>query len=145
MGAPHHRGRATLVRRARVRLDPRHRPGAARPQYIGDRFQGTLGAISAVLGILCMPIVVLIGIALIYDRLEDLPTVQAAIGAGASAAAGLVIGTALKMTRKLRPNAAAIAIGLASFVSVGVFHMPMALAIAVLGPLGIGLVWWQRR
>ncbi len=50
-----------------------------------------------------------------------------------------------KLARKIKPNAAAIAIGLAAFVSVGLLHMPMLLAILVLGPLSIGLVWWQRR
>ena len=112
---------------------------------IGDRFQGGAGSVLAVLGILCMPITVLIGIALIYDRISGLPAVAVAIAAGASAAAGLVIGTALKMARKLKPNAAAIFIGLAAFVSVGLLQVPMALAIVVLGPMSIGLVWWQRR
>ena len=112
---------------------------------IGDRFQGTGGAISAVLGMLCMPIAILIGIAVVYDRIESLPAVQAAIGSGASAAAGLVIGTALKMARRLKPDAAAIAIGFAAFISVGLFQVPMALAIAILGPLSIALVWRRRR
>lgn len=112
---------------------------------IGDRFQGTGGALAAVLGILCMPIAILIGIAVIYDRIENLPAVQGAIGAGASAAAGLVIGTALKMARRLKPDTAAIAVGLAAFMSVGLFQVPMALAIVVLGPLSIGLVWGRRR
>jgi hypothetical protein len=56
-----------------------------------------------------------------------------------------VIGTAIKLARKIKPNVAAIAIGLAAFVSVGLLHLPMLLAILVLGPLSIGLVWWQRR
>jgi chromate transporter len=112
---------------------------------IGDRFQGTVGALLAVLGLLCMPITVLIGIALIYDRIAGLPSVGAAIGAGAAAAAGLVIGTALKMARRLRPNASAIAVGLAAFISVGLLHVPMALAIAMLGPVSIALVWRERR
>jgi chromate transporter len=112
---------------------------------IGNRFQGASGAISAVLGMLCMPIAILIGIAIVYDRIEGLPAVQAAIGAGASAAAGLVIGTALKMARKLKPDMSAIAIGLAAFISVGLFQAPMALAIAVLGPISIAFVWRLRR
>ena len=70
---------------------------------------------------------------------------MAASGTGASAAAGLVIGTALKMARRLKPDAAAIAIGLAAFVSVGLFQAPMALAIAILGPLSIALVWRRQR
>ena len=96
-------------------------------------------------GIACTPVLVLIAIALVYDRIAGLPGVDAAMAAGAAAAAGLVIGTALKMARKLRPKRAAVAIGLAAFVSVGLLHLPMVLAILVLGPLSIGLTWWQRR
>jgi chromate transporter len=112
---------------------------------IGDRFQGAVGAALAVLGLLCMPVLVLIGIALVYDRISGTPVVDAAITAGAAAAAGLVLGTALKMAHKLRPDPPAIAIGLAAFAAVGLLHVPMALAIALLGPLCIALVWWQRR
>ena len=112
---------------------------------IGDRFRGSAGALVAVIGIAGTPILVLIGIALVYDRIANLPGVGAAMAAGAAAAAGLVIGTAIKLTRKIKPNVAAIAIGLAAFVSVGLLHLPMLLAILVLGPLSIGLVWWQRR
>ena len=112
---------------------------------IGDHFQGTAGALSAVFGLLCTPIAVLIGIALIYDRISELPSVDAAISAGAAAAAGLVIGTAIKMARRLKPNFTALALGLAAFASVGLLHVPMALAVAVLGPIGIALVWRERR
>lgn len=112
---------------------------------IGDRFQGTMGALLAVMGLLCTPIAVLIGIALLYDRISSLPSVGAAIGAGAAAAAGLVIGTAIKMARRLKPDVSAVAVGLAAFAAVGLFHLPMALAVAVLGPVSIAVVWWQRR
>ena len=112
---------------------------------IGDRFQGAAGALLAVMGLLCVPIAVLIAIALVYERIAGLPHVDAAIGVGAAAAAGLVIGTALKMARNLRPNAAAIAVGLAAFAAVGLLHLPLALVIAVLGPVSIALVWWRRR
>jgi chromate transporter len=112
---------------------------------IGDHFQGTVGALSAVFGLLCTPIAVLIGIALIYDRIAGFPSVGAAIGAGAAAAAGLVIGTAIKMARRLKPNLTAVAVGLAAFSSVGLLQVPMALAIAALGPISIALVWRERR
>ena len=112
---------------------------------IGDRFHGIVGAVIAVIALLCMPITVLIGIAVIYDRISGNPDVEAAIGAGAAAAAGLLIGTALKMARRLKPGAPAIVIGLAAFVSVGLFAIPMALSIVVLGPLSIAIVWRERR
>jgi chromate transporter len=112
---------------------------------IGDRFQGAPGAVVAVTGLVGAPVLVLIAIALLYDRIAGLPGVGAAMAAGAAAAAGLVIGTAIKLARKIQPNPAAIAIGLAAFVSVGLLQMPMLLAILVLGPVSIAAVWWQRR
>ena len=112
---------------------------------IGDRFRGTLGAIVSVLGIVGTPVLALIGIALLYDRIAALPGVDAAMAAGAAAAAGLVIGTAIKLARKIKPNLAAIAVGLAAFISVGIFHLPMIWAVLVLGPLSIAIVWGQRR
>jgi chromate transporter len=112
---------------------------------IGDRFQGALGSVVSVLGIVGMPVLVMIGIALLYDRIATLPGVDAAMNAGASAAAGLVIGTAIKMARRLKPNLAAVVVGLAAFVSVGLLHVPMLWAILVIGPISIALTWWQRR
>jgi len=112
---------------------------------IGDRFHGVTGAAIAAFALLWMPITILIGIALIYDRISSIPAVEAAIGAGAAAAAGLLIGTALKMARRLKPGATAIVIGLAAFVSVGLLKISMALAIVILGPLSIAIVWWERR
>jgi chromate transporter len=112
---------------------------------IGDRFRGTTGAIVSALGIAGTPILVLIAIAIVYDHIAGLPGVGAAMVAGAAAAAGMVIGTAIKLARRIKSNIAAIAIGLAAFVSVGLFHLPMLLAILVLGPLSIACVWWQRR
>jgi chromate transporter len=112
---------------------------------IGDRFQGTSGAAIALVGLLCMPVTVLIGIALLYDRIAGFPLVGVAIAAGAAAAAGLVIGTALKMAIKLKPDLISIAVGLAAFVSVGLLHLPMALAIAVLAPISIFIVWRRQR
>lgn len=112
---------------------------------IGDRFHGVMGSLLAVSGLLCVPLGSLVGIALIYDRIAGLPSVGAAITAGAAAAAGLVIGTALKMARNLKPNAMEIAIGIVAFLAVGVFRVPMVLAIGILAPLSVALVWRRRR
>lgn len=113
--------------------------------FIGDRFQGATGAAIALFALLCVPITVLIGIALIYDLVVGLPAVDAAIAAGAAAAAGLVIGTALKMAIRLRLDAIPILIGLAAFAAVGLLHMPMIYAILALAPVSIGIAWWRRR
>ena len=48
-------------------------------------------------------------------------------------------------SRRLKPDIAAIAIGLAAFVAVGPLHVPMAWAILVLAPLSVALMWGRRR
>jgi chromate transporter len=113
--------------------------------FVGDRFQGGVGAVISLLSLLCVPITVLIGIALIYGRIAGLPAVDAAMAAGAAAAAGLVIGTALKMAIRLRLQIVPILIGLTAFGAVGLLHLPMVLAILVLAPISIGIAWWRRR
>ena len=112
---------------------------------IGDRFQGALGSALALSGLLTGPILVILVLAGLYDRFGSLPPVNAAIGGVAAAAAGLAIGTALKMIGKLEPTADAIVIGLAAFVAVGLLHWPLVPVILTLTPLSIAAAWHRRR
>ena len=85
---------------------------------IGDRFQGIAGAIVCLVSLMAMPLVIVTGLGVLYHRFAALPQVQAAISGSAAAAAGLVIGAALKMARRLHPTAIAIVFGLLAFVAV---------------------------
>jgi chromate transporter len=112
---------------------------------IGDRFQGIAGAVVCVLSLMAMPLAIVIGLGVLYHRFAGLPQVQAAISGSAAAAAGLVIGTALKMARRLRPTAIAIVFGLLAFVAVGLVGVSLIATVAVLGPLSIGAAWMGYR
>lgn len=104
---------------------------------IGDRFQGALGSVIALTGLMAMPLAILMSLALVYDRFAALPSVQAAIAGTAAAAAGLVIGTALKMARKLKPTRMALVFGLLSFVAVGLLQLPLVLVVVILAPISV--------
>ncbi len=112
---------------------------------IGDRFQGIAGAVVCVVSLLAMPLAIVIGLGVLYHRFAGLPQVQAAISGSAAAAAGLVIGTALKMARRLHPTAIAIVFGLLAFVAVGLVGLSLIATVAVLGPLSIGAAWMGYR
>ncbi len=112
---------------------------------IGDRFQGIAGAVVCVVSLLAMPLAIVIGLGVLYHRFAGLPQVQAAISGSAAAAAGLVIGTALKMARRLHPTAIAIVFGLLAFVAVGLVGVSLIATVAVLGPLSIGAAWMGYR
>ncbi len=112
---------------------------------IGERFQGVSGAVISVVALLTMPLVVLIGLAVLYDRFAGLAAVRLGLGGAAAAAAGMVIGTALKMALKLRPSPAGLVGCATAFVAVGVLRLPLALTVIIVVPLSIGGLLWERR
>ena len=112
---------------------------------IGDRFQGATGSLVALAALMAMPLAVLMTLALIYDRFAAHPSVQAALAGTAAAAAGMVIGTALKMARNLKPTRAALLFGLLAFVAVGLLQLPLILVVVILAPISIAIAFKGRR
>ena len=104
---------------------------------IGDRFQGPTGALAALVGLMAMPLVILVLLALLYARFEAFGVVGDAVSGAAAGAAGLVIGTALKMARVLPRRAVTILFGVLAFVAVGVAQLPLVPVVMVLVPLSV--------
>ncbi|HVB89376.1 MAG TPA: chromate transporter [Beijerinckiaceae bacterium] len=112
---------------------------------IGDRFQGPLGAIAALMGLIATPIALLIGLSLIYERWASVPLVRAAmIGAGA-AAAGVVLGTGLRMARRLRSSLANYVIAALTFAAIGLLRLPLAPCVLAAAALSIAVALLSRR
>ena len=117
-------------------------PGAAPINtsiMIADRFQGMAGVICAISGLLCVPLVSLIALALVYDQFADVPEVQYGTIASVAAAAGLSLGTALKASFRVLHNMPKILLALASFAAIGIFRMPMIPAMLALMVLALSL------
>ena len=112
---------------------------------IGDRFQGVLGACVATAGLMLMPLAILMSLATLYDHFSQVPAVQAAIGGSAAAAAGLIIGMAVKMMRRIEFSASAVLFLLLAFCSVGLMRWSLIATVVVLAPLSIGAAFLRRR
>jgi chromate transporter len=112
---------------------------------IGDRFQGALGSLLALSGLMAMPLVILIALAAVYARFAAVPQVEAALAGAAAGAAGLVIGTALKMARQLRPTPLAVLLGAIAFAAVGVLQLSLVPVVVVLAPVSIAGMALERR
>jgi chromate transporter len=112
---------------------------------IGQRFHGTVGAVIAVVGLMTMPLLVLVGLAVLYERFATVPEIRAGLVGASAAAAGMVIGTALKMAWRLRPTPTATLIGAAAFAAAAIVGLPLLLTVAVLVPLSIGTKFLERR
>jgi chromate transporter len=111
---------------------------------IGDRFYGPLGSVLAVTGLMSGPVVILLALGLFYNHLGDVPAVDGAIGGVAAAAAGLFLGTALKMVERLRLSWPGLAILGCTFVTVGLLHWPLVYVVPVLAPISIALARRRR-
>jgi chromate transporter len=113
---------------------------------LGDRYNGILGSVSAVAGLLLMPLVILVGIAALYERFAGNVDVRNAVAGAAAATAGLVLGTGLKMISNLRPDILAAASCAAIFVLVGLFQTSLALSLVALAAIAlVARIVMERR
>jgi chromate transporter len=112
---------------------------------IGDRFQGVTGALLCLLGQMAMPLVIITSLAVVYQRYASVPEVKAALIGAAAGAAGLVLGTALKMAQKIKLTPLGLLVGLMAFGSIGLFEWPLVPVVLVLVPLGVAAAAWERR
>jgi chromate transporter len=112
---------------------------------LGDRFQGVAGVLVCLLGQMAMPLVIITGLALVYERYASVPEVRAALVGAAAGAAGLVLGTAVKMIQKIRPSALAILMAIIVLVAIGVLEWPLVPVVFVVVPLSIAAASLERR
>lgn len=111
---------------------------------IGARFQGITGSLAAITGIMSGPLCVAVGLVTLYDRFAYLPEVQSLTTGAAAGAAGLIVGTALKMLRRIKPDIGSLAVTAAAVMGAAVFRLPLLLVVACLAPFGIALSWRKR-
>lgn len=112
---------------------------------IGRGFHGLAGALVATAGLYIGPLCLLIVMSLLYDAYGDLPRVAPFMKGVAAAAAGMVIGMALKMAFNLKASAQLVAVGLLAIAAVAWLRLPMLLVVVILAPLGIWISLRQAR
>ena len=112
---------------------------------LGERWHGAAGAIAAPTALFVGPLAVLILLAAAHDHYGELPLVKAMLSGIAAAAAGMIIGTALKIVEKVRPAAPVMAVGVLALVSTVLLRLPLPFIVLGLGPLGIAAVWWSEN
>src|SRR5450432_4625006 len=112
---------------------------------IGDRFQGVSGVLLCLLGQMAMPLVIITSLAVVYERYAAVPEVKAALIGAAAGAAGLVLGTALKMAQKIKLTPLGWLVGAMAFATIGLLAWPLVPVIAVLVPLGVAAAVRERR
>jgi chromate transporter len=112
---------------------------------LGARWHGPLGALLALTGILFVPVVVVLLLATFYASVAHATVARNAIAGASAAAAGLILGTAIRLLTGTRPPLRGWVIGAAVFVAVGLLQAPLLWVLAVAVPAGIALEWRASR
>lgn len=103
----------------------------------GRRLYGLPGALACVGGFFGLPLCLLMALVSLYDQFGRIAQVNAAMHGVAAAAAGMVLGTALRMGTRLRPPPEAIGLAMAVLLASTVLKLPLPVIVLVGAPLGI--------
>ena len=116
---------------------------------VGDRYFGWRGAFAALAGMMLVPLLIGMALAVAYDHWAHVPAVSGALRGMGAVAAGLVIATALKLAVALRANPLGLplclAVGSGTFAAVALARLPMVWVVCGLGSLAITAAWWRLR
>jgi chromate transporter len=104
---------------------------------IGDRFFGTRGAFAALAGLMLAPLAIVLALAAVYAHFAHVAAVAGALKGMGAVAAGLILGTALKLAPSLRGNMmgapGCIAIGATAFAAVALARWPLPWVLLAVG------------
>ena len=113
--------------------------------YIGQRLRGGVGAVTALLGMLLPPMLVVLALGMLYERVAHIPWLHRFIDGVAAAAIGLTIMVGIKASRRVERRAGPVAILLLLFVTVGVLRWPMVPVVLCVTPASIALAWFTAE
>ena len=116
---------------------------------IGDRFFGWRGAFAALGGMMALPLIIVLAVAALYAQYAGDPVVAGAFRGMGAVAAGLILGTALKLASALGSNPMGVRVcwlaGAAVFVAVALLRLPLVWVLIVLGSLASVFAWTRLR
>ena len=110
---------------------------------LGDRFFGLRGAAAALAGFLLPPAVVVLSLAALFQQFQHVSWVQGALHGMGAASVGLIVHTALHMSRTLRGQRIGIAVALLAFLAVSFGQLPVSTVVLSLGVASVAWAWWS--
>ncbi|WP_367846409.1 chromate transporter [Rhodoferax sp. WC2427] len=114
---------------------------------LGDRHFGLRGALAAATGLLALPLLVVLALALVYAQYAEHPAVIGALRGMGAVAAGLISATGLRLLRAVRRHVMGVplcaVLGVLSFVPIALLHWPLAYVLLVVG--GLACVQTYRK
>ncbi|MEO7127952.1 MAG: chromate transporter [Rhodoferax sp.] len=114
---------------------------------LGDRYFGLRGALVALAGMLTVPLLVVLAMAIVFAGIGDLPAAQGALRGLGAVAAGLITATGLKLIEALKENVMGMrtcwAVAALTFVAIALLRVRLLWVLLVLGTLASVWAWRQ--
>lgn len=114
---------------------------------LGDRHFGLRGALAAATGLLALPLLVVLALALVYAQYAEHPAVVGALRGMGAVAAGLICATGLRLLRAVRHHVMGVALclvlGVLTFVPIALLHWPLVYVLLPIG--GLACVQTYRK
>ncbi|MFZ9137741.1 MAG: chromate transporter [Hylemonella sp.] len=109
----------------------------------GGRHFGLRGALVSLAGIIAVPLLLVLVLAMVYAHFSSYPGVAGALRGMGAVAGGLIAATGFKLLKSLHKHPLGfrhcLALGLVCFVAVGLLRLPLVAVLLVLGGIGVGL------
>jgi len=112
---------------------------------LGDRYFGLRGAVAAVGGMLAVPLVVILALAILYSHFAAQPQVAGALRGMGAVAGGLIAAVGVKLVPQLRKHVLGFvpSLVLAAVVVLAIawWRIPLAWVLLGVGGVACGLTW----
>lgn len=112
---------------------------------LGWRFSRLKGACAAFMGLLLIPTVILLCVAMLYHSVRNNNIVSHAVIGMASVAAGLVLATGLKLALRQSKKIRIIFFSIIIFIMIIVFHLPLAKVLICIIPIALLTEMWSSK
>jgi chromate transporter len=110
---------------------------------VGKRYQGLSGAIVAPLGMLAGPFVIVLMLALVYDRYGSLPVVQSMLRGIAAVGCGLLFAMAWRMGMALKDKPVFLPFTALTVAAIAGLRWPMPLVMIAGLAVSGGIAYWR--
>jgi chromate transporter len=116
---------------------------------IGNRYFGLPGALAALAGMLTVPLLLVLLLAVVYGRFADHPRLAGALHGMSAVAAGLIASAGLKLSSTLKTHPLGIPLSLSfagvCFVMVAWLRWPLGYTLLGLGGVACVLTWRRLK
>jgi len=116
---------------------------------IGDRYYGLRGAMAALSGMLCVPLLLVLLLAVLHARYSHHPGVAGALRGMAAVSAGMLAATGIKLASALvkhpLPLWITLPLALLCVACVVLLKLPLAYTLLILGSIGVTLTYRRLK